>query len=171
MRIELGARGDVSTPIADSTRVAMLGGALGVALGAGDVRFTLSTGYAPRTQLRFTGSVAGKADIERLDVALGLRLVFAHLPLDASVDASLLATRAEVTGLSSHRPAQDTAFSVGGCVGFHVGWSEQSLISPFVGAHASVFPFAPAISQLPQGTVGHLPYLWLGLSAGLSLAL
>jgi len=171
VRIELGARGDVSTPVSDSARIALLGGALGVALGAGDVRFTLSTGYAPSTQLRFTGKVAGKADIERLDVALGLRLVFAHAPLDTSFDASVLATRAEVTGLSSHRPAQDTAFSVGGRLGFHASWSEQSLVSPFVGAYASVFPFAPALSQLPQGTVGHLPYLWLGLSAGLSLAL
>jgi hypothetical protein len=171
VRIELGARGDVSTPIADSARIAILGGALGVALGAGDVRFTLSTGYAPSTELRFTGNVAGNADIERFDVALGLRLVFAHTPLDTSFDVGLLAMRAEVTGLSAHRPEQDTAFSAGGRVGFHANLSEQSLVSPFLGVYASVFPFAPALSQLPQGTVGHLPYLSLGVSAGLSLAL
>lgn len=171
VRIELGARAEVSTPIADSARVAMLGGALGVALGAGNLRFTLATGYAPSTELRFTGPVAGRADIERLDVALGLRVGLGHTPFDTSFDASLLATRAEVTGLSAHRPSQDTAFSAGGRVGFHACWSEQSLVSPFLGAHASVFPLAPALSQRPQGTVGHLPYLWVGLSAGLSLAL
>jgi len=171
VRIELGARGEVSTPISDSTRIAMLGGALGVALGASNLRFTLSTGYAPRTELRFTGNVAGRANIERLDVALGVRWGLGHAPFATSLDASLLATRAEVTGLSAHRPEQDTAFSAGGRVGLHVCGSDHGLVSPFVGAYASVFPFAPALSQLPQGTVGHLPYLWIGLSAGLSLAL
>lgn len=171
VRIELGARGDVSTPISDSARIAMLGGALGVALGAGTVRFTLSTGYAPTTELRFTGRTAGKAELERLDVGVGLRVGLAHVPFDTSVEASVLATRSEVTGSSAHRPEQDTAFSVGGRVGLHFCWSEQSLVSPFLGASASVFPSAPALLQLPQGTVGHLPYLWLGLSAGLSLAL
>lgn len=149
----------------------MLGGALGVALGAGSLRFTLATGYAPRTELRFTGATAGKAELTRLDIAVGLRLSLGHAPLDTSFDASLVLTRAELTGLSAHRPEQDTAFSAGGRIGFHANWSEQSLVSPFVGAYASVFPFAPALSELPQGTVGHLPYLWVGLSAGLALAL
>ena len=171
VRIELGARADVGTAIADSGRITLMGGVLGVALGAGNLRFTLSTGYGPRTQLRFTGDTAGRAELERLDVALGLRIVLGHAPLDTGLDASLLATRAEVTGLSAHRPAEDTAFSAGGRLGLHACWSEQSLVSPFLGASASVFPFAPALSQLPQGTVGHLPYLWLGVSAGLSLAL
>jgi len=44
-------------------------------------------------------------------------------------------------------------------------------LSPFLGAHVSVFPAAPTLTQLPQGTVGHLPYVWLGLSGGVSLAL
>jgi hypothetical protein len=171
VRIELGARADVSTPIADSARVAMVGGALGVALGAGNLRFTLSTGYGPAAQLRFTGESAGRAELERLEVGLGLRFVLGHAPIDTSFDVSLLATRAEVTGLSAHRPAQDTAFSAGGRLGFHASWSEHSLVSPFLGVYASVFPFAPALLQLPQGTVGHLPYLWMGVSAGLSLAL
>ncbi len=171
VRIELGGRAEVSTSISDSARIAMLGGALGVALGAGKLRLTLSTGYAPRTELRFTGTTAGRAELERLDIALGLRLTLGHAPVDTSFDASLLLTRALVTGLSAHRPEQDTAFSAGGRIGFFANWSEQSLVSPFLGAYASVFPFAPPLSELPQGTVGHLPYLWVGLSAGLSLAL
>ena len=171
VRIELGARGDVSTPISDSARIAALGGALGVALGAGKLRFTLATGYLPSTELRYTGAAAGRAELQRLDVGFGLRVVFAHLPVDTSLDAGLLATRAEVTGHSSRRPAQDTAFSVGARVGLHACWSEQSLVSPFLGAYATVFPLAPALSQLPQGTVSHLPYLWVGLSGGLALAL
>jgi len=171
VRIELAARADVSTPISDSARVALFGGALGVALGAGNLRLTLSTGYAPSRELRFTGPVAGRAEVERLDVALGLRWRLGREPLATSIDASLLVTRAEVTGLSARRPEHDTGFAAGGRFGLHACWSEQSLVSPFFGAYASVFPFAPALSQLPQGTVGHLPYLWVGLSAGLSLAL
>ncbi len=171
VRIELGARAEVGAAISDSARVAMLGGALGVALGAGKLRFTLATGYAPRSELRFTGATAGKAELTRLDIAVGLRLPLVSAPLATSFDAGLLLTRAEVTGLSAHRPQQDTAFSAGARIGLHAAWSEHSLVSPFVGAYASVFPFAPALSELPQGTVGHLPYVWVGLSAGLALAL
>jgi hypothetical protein len=40
-----------------------------------------------------------------------------------------------------------------------------------LGAHANFYPGAPALFQLPQGTVGRLPYVWLGLSGGLALAL
>lgn len=171
VRIELGARGDVGAPISDTVRVALPSAALGVALGAADLRFTLGTGYAPKAEARYTGDSAGSADFSRFEVALGARYVLTHSPLDVSVDASLLLTRQELTGRSSVRPMQDTAFSAGGRLGLHIGWSERSLVSPFLGAYASVFPFAPAISQLPQGTVGHLPYLWLGLSGGLALAL
>jgi hypothetical protein len=171
VRIELAARGDVSTPIGDSARVASSGGALGVALGAGDLRLTLGIGYAPRTRLRYTGSSAGSADLERLDVALGVRLPLSHTVVDATLDAGLLITRAELRGVSSQNPSEDNAVAAGGRFGLHACWNEQSLVSPFLGAYVSAFPFAPAISQLPQGTVGHLPYVWLGLSGGLSLAL
>jgi hypothetical protein len=171
VRIELGARGDVSTPIGDSARIATLGGALGVALGSGALRFTLGTGYTPQTELRYTGSAAGRAKLEQLDIALGLRWLLARAPIGVALDASALASRAEVTGLSSQRPTQDTAFSVGGRFGLQLTGSEHSSLSPFLGAYATLYPFAPTLSQLPQGTVGHLPYLWLGLSGGLSLAL
>lgn len=171
VRIELAARGDVSVPISDSVRAALPSGALGVALGAGALRLTLGTGYAPRSELRYTSTVAGSADLTRFEVALGGRLVLGHAPIDTSLDAALVLSRSEVTGRSSHRPTQDTAFSGGARVGLHFNWSEQGLVSPFVGVYATVFPFAPALSQLPQGTVGHLPYVWLGLSGGLALAL
>lgn len=171
VRIELAARGDVGTPISDTVRVALPSGALAVALGAGDARLTLGTGYAPRTELRYTGVAAGSAELTRLDVALGARFVFAHSPFDSSVDLSAVVTRSQVAGQSSRRPSEDAAFSAGGRIGLHFCWAEQAPISPFLGTYATVFPFAPELSQLPQGSVGHLPYLWLGLSGGLALAL
>jgi hypothetical protein len=171
VRIELAARGEVSTPISDSIRSASAGGTLGVALGASSVRLTLATGYMPDAEAEYTGNTAGRASLERLDVALGLRFVVAHAPLDTSIDVSALAMRAELTGQSARRPAQDTAFSVGGRAGVHFSLSEQRLLSPFLGVYTQLFPRAPALSQLPQGTVGHLPYVWLGLTGGVSLAL
>lgn len=171
VRIELGARGDVSVPLADSVRVALPSAAMGVALGASDLRFTLGVGYAPASEVRYTASAAGSAELSRFDVALGARYVLTHAPFDLALDASALLTRQELSGRSSRQPQQDTAFSAGARFGLHACWSERSLVSPFLGASASVFPFAPAISQLPQGTVGHLPYFWLGLSGGLALAL
>lgn len=171
VRIELAARGEVGTPISDSVRIAQPGGTLGVAIGEGDWRLTLATGYSPTTTLRYTGASAGSAELQRLDIALGVRLMLSRTPLASSIDASVLASRAEVTGLSAHRPAQDTAFSVGGRLGLRVGWADDALLSPFLSAHVAAFPLPPELAQLPQGTVGHLPYVWLGLSGGLALAL
>jgi hypothetical protein len=42
---------------------------------------------------------------------------------------------------------------------------------PIFGLHAALFPAPTAIEALPRGTVGHLPYLWLGVSAGIGLGL
>ncbi|RYZ03394.1 MAG: hypothetical protein EOO73_27740 [Myxococcales bacterium] len=171
VRIELGARGEVGVPIADTVRIALPSAALGVALGAGDLRLLLGTAYAPKAEARYTSATSGSAELARFDVAVGARYLLTGSALGIGLDASVLLTRQELTGVSSERPLRDTAFSAGARVGLHACWAERSLVSPFLGVHASVFPFAPAISQLPQGTVGHLPYLWLGLSGGLALAL
>jgi hypothetical protein len=171
VRIELGARGEVGAPVADTVRIVSLGGALGVALGAGSLRLTLGGAYVPPTELRYTAATPGQGKLERFDVAVGGRWVFAHAPLDASVELAALASRSEVSGRSTQSQSQDTAFSLGGRAGLSISWGEQRALSPFLGAHASFYPAAPALFQLPQGTVGHLPYVWLGLSAGLALAL
>lgn len=171
VRIELGARGEVGAPVADTVRVASLGGALGVALGAGSLRLTLGSAYVPPTELRYTAATPGRGKLERFDVAVGARWVFAHAPLDASLELAALASRSEVSGRSTRSQSQDTAFSLGGRAGLSICWGEQRALSPFLGAHASLYPAAPALFQLPQGTVGHLPYVWLGLSGGLALAL
>src|SRR5215217_1663379 len=117
VRIEVGARGEIGAPISDTVRVTLPTAALGVALGAGDLRFTLGTGYAPQSAAQYTGRSSGSAELSRFDVALGGRYVLAHSPLDVSFDASVLLTRQELTGRSSQRPMQDTAFSAGGRVG------------------------------------------------------
>jgi hypothetical protein len=171
VRIELAARGEVSTPIADSARIASLGGSLGVALGARRLRPTLAFGYVPASELRLTGNFAGSAEVERLDVALGLRWLASRAPFDTGLELGLLASRAEVSGVSSHRPSQDTAFNLGARAGVQVCWPGEHALSPLLGAHLSWFPGAPELVRLPQGTLGHLPYVWLGLSGGLSLAL
>jgi hypothetical protein len=171
VHIEVAGRAAVAAAISDSVRVAAWGGSLGVALGSGPVRFTVGGSYVPKTELRYTGDFAGHARFERLDVAVGARLALSHAIVDTSFDAGLLLSRAAVTGESSFRPAQDDALSFGTRLGFHACWSDQARVSPFLGAYADVFPFATALSQRPQGTVGHLPYVWVGLSAGLALAL
>lgn len=169
--VELAARAQASTPISDSARIASFGGAFGVALGAEKLRFTLGVSYQPKSELRYTGRFAGRADLEQQELAAGVRLALGHAPVDTSFDAALLLSRASVSGSAARQPARAHALSAGLRAGFHVCWSEQSRLSPFVGAHAALFPFAPELTQLPQGTVGHLPYLWVGLSGGLSLAL
>lgn len=171
VRLELGGVMSFSTPISDTVRAISPGAILGVALGAGALRVTLLTEYAPSKAVDYTGASPGRAELERLDMGVGARLSLSHGSVASSIELSALASRAEVVGLTPSRPRQDTAFSLGGRAGFHVGFGDQRLLSPFLGVHGKLFPFAPAVAELPSGTVGHLPYVWLGLSAGLALAL
>lgn len=171
VRLELGGVMSFSTPISDTVRAISPGAMLGVALGAGELRVTLLTEYAPSIAVDYTGASPGQAELERLDMGVGARLSLSHRSVDSSIELSALASRAEVVGLTPNRPQKDTAFSLGGRAGFHVGFGDQRLLSPFLGVHAKLFPLAPAVTQLPSGVVGHLPYVWLGLSAGLALAL
>jgi hypothetical protein len=171
IRIEPYALAQASVPISDSARIAVWGGGLRVALGAGNLRFTLGGSYVPKTELLYTGRFAGRANLQRLDVALGVRLALGHAPVDTSFDAGLLLSRAAVNGLDSRQPARASTVSLGANAGFHVCWSEQDRLTPFLGVYADMFPFAPELSQLPQGSVGHLPYVWVGVKGGLALAL
>jgi hypothetical protein len=171
VRLELGGVMTFSTPISDTVRAVSPGAMLGVALGAGMLRVTLLTEYAPPISVDYTGASAGRAELERLDMSVGARLSLSDSDVASSIELSALASRAEVVGVTQNRPRQDTAFSVGGRAGFHVAFGDRRLLSPFLGVHAKLFPFAPAVTELPRGTVGHLPYLWLGVSAGLALAL
>ncbi len=171
VRIELAAVTDFSTPIGDSVRAVNPGAMLGVALGAHALKLTLSTSYAPSRKVELTGATAGSAELQHLDFGVGARYALAEGSVAASADLGLLASRSELRGLSAQRPEQSSAFSLGARAGFQVAFFNQALVSPFVGAHAKVIPFAPALTALPQGEVGHLPYCWLGLSAGFSLAL
>jgi hypothetical protein len=171
VRIELGARGEVGAPISDTVRIASVGGALGVALGSGPLRLTLGIAYVPPSQLRYTAATPGQGELERVEGTAGARWLFAHVPFDLGLELGAVASRSEVSGRSTRSPRQDTAFSVGGRAALTWCWAEQRALSPFLGAHAAVYPAAPALFQLPAGTVGHLPYVWLGLSGGLALAL
>jgi hypothetical protein len=171
VRIELAGSADFSVPISDTVRALSPGALLRVALGAGSLRLTLSTEYSPPLDVDFTGASAGRAELQRFDVGAGARLVLGHQPVYTSVELGVLAERAQLSGLSAQTPSQDTAFSLGGRAGIHLGFGEQRALSPFLGAHAKLFPFAPGLAQLPQGEVGHLPYVWLGVSAGLALGL
>jgi len=169
--LELGARAEASTPISDSVRIAAWGAGFGVAAGAGRLRFTLAGGYVPKHEMRYTGSFAGRGDVERLDVALGARRTLGSSPVDTSFDLALVVSHVAVTGLDTLWPARGATFTPGLRAGFRVYWSEQSSVSPFLATHADVFPFAPSLWQPPQGTIGHLPYVWVGVSGGLALAL
>lgn len=171
IRIEPYALAQASVPISDSARIAAWGGGLRAALGAGNLRFVLGGSYVPKTELRYTGRFPGRANLQRLDLAFGVRIALGHTPVDTSFDAGLLLSRAALTGLDSRQPARDSAVSLGANAGFQVCWSEQDRLTPFLGVYADMFPFAPELSQLPQGTVGHLPYVWVGVKGGLALAL
>jgi hypothetical protein len=43
----------------------------------------------------------------------------------------------------------------------------NSRVSPLFGIEAALFPFSTEVRGAPQGELGRLPLLWLGVSLGL----
>jgi hypothetical protein len=171
VRIELGAVTSFSMPISDSVRALSPGLLLGVALGAGKLRLTLATKYAPPAEVDYTGAFAGRAELQRFDAGIGARRSLWRHGVDLAVELVALASHARMRSLTTRESRRDTAFSLGGRAGLHLSVAEPWPVSPFLGLSAEVFPRAPAVMQLPAGTVGHLPYGWLGVTVGLTLAL
>lgn len=144
---------------------------LGVALGSGKLRLTLASKYAPPVDVDYTGTHAGSAELQRFDAGVGARLSLWRRGVDLAAELGALASHARLRSLTTSHAGRDTAFSLGGRASIHVGVAQPWLVSPFLGLGVEVFPRAPTVMQLPSGSVGHLPYCWLYVSAGLSLAL
>jgi hypothetical protein len=171
VRIELGAVTSFSIPISDSVRAFSPAALLGVALGSGKLRLTLATKYAPPVDVDYTGAHAGSAELQRFDAGVGARLSLWRQGVDIAAELAALASLARLRSITTRQTRQDSAVSLGGRAGIHVSVAEPWLVSPFLGVAVEAFPRAPSVMQLPAGSVGHLPYCWLDVSAGLSLAL
>ncbi|HEX3777618.1 MAG TPA: hypothetical protein VHV51_24280, partial [Polyangiaceae bacterium] len=165
-RIELGAQVVYAPPIVSAPELSAPGAELRVALGRGLLAGTLSFGYTARSQFVLDG-VHG--EITTLPASAGVRLSSELAALRVSTDLDLLALTELVhaTGLASTRTSR--ALELGARAGVVLSYPAGRGIAPFIGAFAWVVPAPRELSALPSGTIGNLPYLRLGGSAGIAL--
>ncbi|MES1208202.1 MAG: hypothetical protein ABUS79_19880 [Pseudomonadota bacterium] len=131
------------------------------------------------------GLVAGATVPLRSDATVnGLRVREFRAPADVGVRAVTRRQRIEVSGeagltiawLWEHAPELATSSArstveLGARLALTLRLAPAARIAPFATAHVEVVPRPTALWALPQGEVGHVPALWAGVTAGLSLGL
>ena len=165
LRLDVAAALDAGVGSAD--RVAHPGVALRLALGRGPLAF-----------------VAGAIALLPVDTSVGgVSLRQWRLPFDAGIRASLgggrfasygeLGLGAAVVSETARDLASGgsgTAVEIGARAAVGVRTNGASRFAPFVALHAELIPSPAEIYALPRGAAGHTPYVWIGASAGATVA-
>jgi hypothetical protein len=154
--------------ILDAPELTSLGGELRVALGRGAISGTMSVAYLGRAKFGLDGV---QGDVTRLPVSVGARLSseFDGLQLAGELGGMAITQRLRATNLVESR-AQST-LELGLRAGLQVSTAGGGRFRPFAGAFAWFSPGPRELGAMPSGTLGNLPYLWLGGAVGLSLGL
>ena len=137
--------------------------------GANRFAATIGVGIQPRASFDF-GAV--RVDELRAPFDLGVALVnawnrFALLTQGGGVAGALV----RISGSNTANPQSGTRLDLGGRLAVAVRFgSSSSRLSPVAGLHAVFFPSPYVATATPQGDIGKLPVLWLGLTAGYNSA-
>lgn len=145
-----------------------VGGELRVALGRGALSGTLSVAYMRPAEFDL-GGIQG--EVARLPVSAGLRLTSSTDSMSIAGDLALLAVAQRVRATNLLTSDAHGSVEVGARAGLSVSHAIGPVVAPFVGVFAWLSPGPRELSALPEGRIGNLPYLWLGVSAGLSVGL
>ncbi|HEY4106685.1 MAG TPA: hypothetical protein VGM44_22445 [Polyangiaceae bacterium] len=164
-RIELGGLVAYAPPLASAPELVAPGAELRVALGRGSLAATLAIAYLARSKF-VLDDVHG--DITTLPASAGVRLSSEFAALRVSADLDLLALTELVHATDLALTRTNRALELGARAGVVLSYPAGRGVAPFIGAFAWVVPAPRDISALPQGTVGNLPYLRLGGSAGVA---
>lgn len=165
-RLDLGVGGDAG--VGSERLVAEAG--LALRLGIGRRRFALVVGAVAPTPV---------------DTSLGgVRLRQWRAPIDVGVRAQLGGRRLEPYGelglcaswlseraLDLASPQARTSFEIGVRAAAGARLATHGRLAPFAALDAELVPRPPSVFALPQGVVGHTPYLWIGAMVGASLGL
>ena len=136
--------------------------------GARHLTAMASAGVQPRASFDFGG-----IDIDELRAPfdVGVALVHPWRRFALLGELSLAGALVRISGTNTASPQSGTRVDLGGRIGLGVRIGPpSSLIVPIVGVHALVFPKPYEATASPQGDIGQLPAVWIGLTAGLSLA-
>lgn len=125
-------------------------------------------GVQPRASFDFAGI---GIDELRVPLDVGIALIHSGGRLTLLGELSLAGALVRISGTNTAGPQTGTRLDLGGRVGVGVRFgSAASRVVPIVGLHALVFPKPYEATATPEGDIGQLPALWIGLTAGLSLS-
>jgi hypothetical protein len=165
-RLDLAAAGGLG--VGSGNRALEAGAALRLALGRGRIAL-----------------VAGGMALAPVDTTVGgVRLRQWRLPVDVGVRAELAGKRfdryAELglgAALLSERapdlasPQSGTSIELGLRASVGARLVTRARFTPFAALDVELVPSPPSLFALPQGVVGHTPWLWIGANVGASLEL
>lgn len=168
-RLELAAMLEGAPPVAASAAVLATGGEVRVVRRLDPVALALGAGLEPRASFSIGGLDARQT---RVPMDLSLRLQRALGGVELAGELGVAAAPLHAEGLGTARPESGTRLDVGARAGASLRFARPGArLAPFVGVHLVLFPFPYEIAALPAGGLGTTPVLWLGVRAGLSIAL
>ncbi|HEY5373554.1 MAG TPA: hypothetical protein VIK01_07690 [Polyangiaceae bacterium] len=167
-RIELGGFYVAAPAILRAPELHSLGAELRVALGRGALSGTLSVAYESRSQFEL-GGVRG--DVLGWPTSAGLRVRTEAGPWFVATDVGALLVVQSVRATNLLLSKEQRSLELGARVGVSLQRALTPHFAPFIAAFAWLVPSPRDLSVAPQGTIGNLPYLWLGGSAGVSFGL
>jgi hypothetical protein len=168
LRIELSALVDAAPAVGGAGPSTTLGGEVRAFWGARRLAAMAALGLEPRASFDFGGLGVDELRVP-FDVGLALIHSWNRLAFVGEIGATSAVVR--ISGTNTASPQSGTRLDLGGrlAVGMRFG-SPSSSVTPVVGIHALIFPKPYQATTTPQGNIGQLPALWLGVTAGVSFA-
>jgi len=170
-RLELAALFAAAPAILQAPALHAFGGELRGVLGRGALSGTLSVAVTTRAHFELSGV---RGDVTLLPASAGLRLrsEVAGIALATDVGLLVVSERVRAVSLLVSQTHQSLDFGLRtGVVLAPAAHTAHTTLAPFVSLFAWVSPGPRALSAVPRGTLGNLPYLWLGGAVGVSLGL
>jgi hypothetical protein len=167
LRFEFVGLGEQALGVGEEPRIRSLGIELRALLARGDFAPLLALGYAPSAEL---DAGVMQVEVRRMQASLGFRAHTELGPMDLGGELALLGALERIAGIGLEHTARGNGFELGFRVGALLSLA-SGRVGPLVAFHASVFPTPNGFEALPRGEAGHMPHLWLGLSAGAFLGL
>jgi hypothetical protein len=168
LRFEVAGLFDVAPAVGSGEQSTTFGGELRSFWGSGRFAAVAGAGLEPRASFNFGGIGVDELRIP-FDVGGAFVRGWNHLALLGQLGLAGAVVR--ISGNNTASPASGTRVDLGGRIAVAARFgSSSSTVLPVVGIHALVFPRPYEATAMPEGNIGQLPALWLGLTAGVSFA-
>jgi hypothetical protein len=167
-RLEVGAVADLAPAVWDGPSMFSPGGELR-AIRVGRIVFaSAAVGFEPRASFS-VGGLSGRQ--YRFPFDLGGRIEHVAHRYTVAGELGVAGALFHAEGLNTAVPSNGTRLDLGARVGGSIRFGRADRrFAPFAGVHALIFPWPYEITAAPARNLGTTAALWLGITAGVSVA-